>query len=106
MNNFTINTSTCFNSHCSLYIAAMHYNENGGRGQAQRKDGEFLYKIRFPKFKHGHHVVAKVSKDPSFSKCYRFLVVSGMGIFHQKVETGFGFERKPFPTLSKHLLLV
>ncbi|XP_019615561.1 PREDICTED: uncharacterized protein LOC109463261 [Branchiostoma belcheri] len=34
-----------------LHLAALHHNENCGRGQARNKDGERIYKIRYKKFK-------------------------------------------------------
>ncbi|KAI8485838.1 hypothetical protein Bbelb_363900 [Branchiostoma belcheri] len=34
-----------------LHLAALHHNENCGRGQARNKAGERIYKIRYKKFK-------------------------------------------------------
>ena len=49
-----------------LQLAALHYNENSTRPQATTMEGEARYKMYFPKFKHGEHVVRKVKEDASF----------------------------------------
>ena len=51
-----------------LQLAALHQNENGGRGQARGKDGRLQFKIKFPKYKKGRHVVAKVAKPATVGK--------------------------------------
>ena len=61
------NFTKCF----SLQVTALHYNENGGRDQARSKGGQLIYKIKFPKYKHGHHVVTKVASEATF--CEEFL---------------------------------
>ncbi|KAJ4946270.1 hypothetical protein JOQ06_023938 [Pogonophryne albipinna] len=42
-------------------LAAMHYNENAGRPQAETKEGKLRFKIRYPKFKKGGYTVCKVN---------------------------------------------
>ena len=53
-----------------LYLAALyiHYNENGGRKQAETKKGEKRYAILYPKFKKGGHIVRKLKEDCSYGK--------------------------------------
>ncbi|XP_077867910.1 uncharacterized protein LOC100376482 [Saccoglossus kowalevskii] len=56
---------------CRLVLAAMHYNENGGRHAAVTKQGNPCYKITYPKFKKGSYTVRQVKTEPTFSK-YRY----------------------------------
>jgi len=51
-----------------LQLAALHYNENVNRQHATTRQGEGRYKIYFPKFKHGGHIVRKVKADASFGE--------------------------------------
>ena len=54
-----------------LILAALHFNENSSRSQAQRKaDGEKRYKIAFPKFKKGGYTVRPIKVDPTFSEFF------------------------------------
>ncbi|KAM4592004.1 uncharacterized protein PAE49_020221 isoform 1-T2 [Odontesthes bonariensis] len=46
---------------CRLYLAAIHFNENANRPQAQTADGVPLFKISFPKSKKGE--CSQTSKD-------------------------------------------
>lgn len=49
----------------TLILAALYFNENSSRSQAQRKaDGEKRYKIAFPKFKKGGYTVRPVKLNP------------------------------------------
>ncbi|XP_041457112.1 uncharacterized protein LOC121430959 isoform X2 [Lytechinus variegatus] len=45
---------------CRLYLAALHWNENCGRSQAQDVDGNPVYKLKYPRSKEGGHTVEKV----------------------------------------------
>ena len=56
-----------------LSLSALHYNENGGRAQGKRKDGQLMWVVRFPKFKHGLPVLAKVYAEPTFGKGLKYL---------------------------------
>ena len=49
-----------------MTLAALHYNENVGRAQAQTQQGREQYKISFPKFKRGEHIVRRVLEDPAY----------------------------------------
>lgn len=51
-----------------LHVAALHYNENANRGQAETKGGKLRYKVRYPKFKKGEAIITKVMKNPTFSE--------------------------------------
>ena len=42
-----------------LELAALHYNENSGRCQARTKEGKLQYKVRYPKYKRGGHIVQR-----------------------------------------------
>lgn len=53
---------------CRVLLSAMHYNENAGRDQARRSDGNPRHDIRFPKYKKGGFVVRKIVKDATFGK--------------------------------------
>ncbi|XP_077063253.1 uncharacterized protein LOC143715388 isoform X3 [Siphateles boraxobius] len=53
---------------CRLYLAAMHYNENGNHEQATTTEGQAVYKLIFPKSKKGESCTAKPVKiDPTYS---------------------------------------
>ncbi|XP_063046055.1 uncharacterized protein LOC134440057 [Engraulis encrasicolus] len=51
---------------CRLYLAAIHFNENANRPQAQTADGEPLFKISFPKSKKGECTVKRQKTPPTF----------------------------------------
>lgn len=53
---------------CRLYLAAMHYNENANRPQAETKDGVPLFKISFPKARKGECIVKPQKTQPTFGK--------------------------------------
>lgn len=53
-----------------LYLAGMHWNENGGRGQACTSDGTPRIKISYPKPKEGGHVVSRVLTACTYSEYY------------------------------------
>ena len=48
-----------------MTLAALHYNENVGRAQAQTQQGREQYKISFPKFMR-EHIVRRVLEDPAY----------------------------------------
>ena len=48
-----------------IRLAALHFNENSSRDQAQTKAGERRFDLVFPKYKKGGHIVKKVTKDPT-----------------------------------------
>jgi hypothetical protein len=52
-----------------LHLAALHYNENSGRKQAETKEGEKRYALLYPKYKGGGHIVRKLMEESTFSKC-------------------------------------
>jgi hypothetical protein len=50
-----------------LYLAAMHFNENGNRAQATNKDGEKSWSLNHPKAHKGNVSVVKPRKvAPTF----------------------------------------
>ncbi|KAM9355035.1 uncharacterized protein KZ484_013238 [Pholidichthys leucotaenia] len=49
-----------------LCLAAMHYNENAGHKQAKNRDGELVFIIRYPKFKHGGYTLQAKKVHPTF----------------------------------------
>ncbi|KAL2093122.1 hypothetical protein ACEWY4_010434 [Coilia grayii] len=51
---------------CRLYLAAMHYNENANRPQAQTAEGVSLFKISFPKSRKGECRVKPQKSQPTF----------------------------------------
>ncbi|KAM4593736.1 uncharacterized protein PAE49_009623 [Odontesthes bonariensis] len=51
---------------CRLYLAAIHFNENANRPQAQTADGVPLFKISFPKSKKGECTVKRQKTKPTF----------------------------------------
>ncbi|XP_057182524.1 uncharacterized protein LOC130549346 isoform X2 [Triplophysa rosa] len=51
---------------CRLYLAAMHYNENGDREQAVTTSGQAMYKIVFPKSKKGEATAKPLKTAPSY----------------------------------------
>jgi len=50
-----------------LMLAALHYNENSDRKQAQNKDGTGRYAIRFPKYRKGSYTLQVVKEAATFS---------------------------------------
>ena len=54
-----------------VYIAALHFNENGKRRQATTGDGETRWRTSYPKAKKGEQCVVKPQRVPAtFGKCY------------------------------------
>ncbi|XP_034539013.1 uncharacterized protein LOC117812396 isoform X2 [Notolabrus celidotus] len=51
---------------CRLYLAAMYYNENAGRPQAQITEGEPLFKVNFPKAVKGGCRAKRVKVEPTY----------------------------------------
>ena len=51
-----------------LHLAALHYNENSGRNQAETKQGEKRYALLYPKYKGGGHIVRKLMEDCTYGK--------------------------------------
>jgi hypothetical protein len=47
-------------------MAALHFNENGKRGQKKTRDGELSYNIRFPKSRGGQYITVPVMEDPTY----------------------------------------
>jgi hypothetical protein len=47
-------------------LAALHYNENASRRQIVNKDGEPLFRIKFPKYKKGEYSVLPVKEDSTY----------------------------------------
>lgn len=52
----------------SLYLAALHFNENVARPQSRIKEGEQQYCVSNPKDRKGEIVAKKIKADQSFSK--------------------------------------
>lgn len=56
-----------------LYLAAIHFNENANRPQAQTAEGVPLFKIAFPKSKKGECTVKRQKIKLTFGKtCKEF----------------------------------
>ena len=54
---------------CRIYIAALHFNENGSRQQATTREGEAKWKMSYPKAKKGKECVVKPQKiEATFGK--------------------------------------
>ena len=51
-----------------LQLAALHFNEKSGRGQALTKQGSKRFDVVFPKYKKGGYVVRKVLVNATYSK--------------------------------------
>lgn len=49
-----------------LYLAAMHYNENGDCEQATTTSGQPVYKVVFPKSKKGECTAKPLKTAPSY----------------------------------------
>ncbi|XP_060077580.1 uncharacterized protein LOC132557108 [Ylistrum balloti] len=52
---------------CRLILAALHFNENSGREQAQTKQGDLCYKVTFPKHKKGGYTLREVKTESTFN---------------------------------------
>ncbi|XP_077065676.1 uncharacterized protein LOC143718542 [Siphateles boraxobius] len=52
---------------CRLYLASLHFNENGNREQLTSRDGTPAYKIKYPKHKKGKHTIQPLKKKPSYA---------------------------------------
>lgn len=59
-----------------LLLAALHFNENSNRAQAQTLRGEKRFKICFPKYKQGGYAVRQVKVDQTFSELQHFTTPS------------------------------
>ena len=55
--------------HFRLLLAALHFNENANRQQAETQQGEARYNLVFPKARQGGCVTRRVLQDPTYSKC-------------------------------------
>lgn len=53
---------------CRLLLAALHYNENANRQQAETTAGQRQFKISFPKYKAGGYTVCQVLVSPTYSE--------------------------------------
>ena len=53
-----------------LLLATMHYNENSGRSQHQKKRGESQYAITFPKCKKGGYTVRRILRETPLNRGY------------------------------------
>ena len=51
---------------CRLLLAAIHYNENTDRPQAQTSNGQPIFRIRFPKYKKGGFTVTPAKPSPTY----------------------------------------
>ncbi|XP_073710642.1 uncharacterized protein [Misgurnus anguillicaudatus] len=51
---------------CRLYLAAMHYNENGDREQATTTSGQPMFRIVFPKSKKGGCTAKPIKTAPTY----------------------------------------
>ena len=49
-------------------LAGLHFNENANRSTAKTKEGVERYKVRFPKYKRGGHVLKKIMTATTYSK--------------------------------------
>ena len=55
-----------------MRIAALHFNENSHKEQAETRDGQRRYSISFPKYKQGHHIVREIATPSTYSKYNTF----------------------------------
>ncbi|XP_022066518.2 uncharacterized protein LOC110962796 isoform X2 [Acanthochromis polyacanthus] len=51
---------------CRLYLAAMHFNENGKRDQSTSLEGKAVYKIMFPNCSNGQYITNPNQTAPTF----------------------------------------
>ncbi|XP_064639095.1 uncharacterized protein LOC135494756 [Lineus longissimus] len=49
-----------------LEMAAIHFNENGGKNQKKTRDGNLSYNIRYPKSHGGQYIVVPVMNNPTY----------------------------------------
>jgi len=54
--------------HDRTFLAGLYYNENAAREVATTKEGQQRYTVRFPKYKHGGHIVKKILQAATYSK--------------------------------------
>ena len=54
--------------HFRLLLAALHFNENSSRAQAETLAGEKRFKVCFPKYKQGGYAVREVKVDQTFGE--------------------------------------
>ncbi|CAM4733278.1 unnamed protein product [Leuciscus chuanchicus] len=52
---------------CRLYLASLHFNENGNREQLTSRDGTPAYKLKYPKHKKGKHTIQPLKKKTSYA---------------------------------------
>ena len=71
-----------YSSHFRLYLAALHFNENAGRLQAITAAGDSQYKITFPKWKKGDHVVNMVKTNYTTGQQLHVIILSIQYIRH------------------------
>lgn len=57
----------CVNSR--LYIAALHFNENGNRQQRSTQDGTPMYSVSFPKSRKGEGIAKEIKVQQTYGKC-------------------------------------
>ena len=53
-----------------LHLAALHFNENGGREQAKTKDGTDRYAVAYSKYKKGGYITKKVLVDCTYGEMH------------------------------------
>ncbi|XP_069109654.1 uncharacterized protein [Argopecten irradians] len=58
---------------CRLLLAALHFNENGGRELAVSKDGTACVNIVFPKHKKGNYTVRELKTEPTYNYVHELL---------------------------------
>ncbi|XP_073668046.1 uncharacterized protein [Paramisgurnus dabryanus] len=56
-----------------LLLAALHFNHNSDRQDAQTSDGEARYAVRYPRFRKGGWVVRPVKEKPSYTYASSFM---------------------------------
>ena len=59
---------------CRVLLAVMHYNENGRREQAQKKDGNLQWQISHPRGRQGEAVLKAVKRAQTFG-WYIFIIL-------------------------------
>ncbi|KAH3817854.1 hypothetical protein DPMN_119410 [Dreissena polymorpha] len=55
---------------CRLHLAALHSVANVDRKQAETRQGEKRYRLSYPKYKAGHHVVKPVKEDCTYGNVF------------------------------------
>ena len=59
-----------YNCHFSLLLAALHFNENSQRDQKTTQSGEKMWKVSYPKYRHGDGVVQEVKDKVTYGKIF------------------------------------